>query len=799
MPALLVLLLLWGGDLAGADEEPGAPGGPVRKNRLAKERSPYLRQHATNPVDWYPWGEEALARARREQKPIFLSVGYAACHWCHVMEHESFEDEATAALLNDAYVCVKVDREERPDIDALYMTAVQVTSGRGGWPMTVLLTPEGEPFWAGTYLRREQLQQLVQLASRQWEADPERIRQEAGRIAEVVRNVADGREFPPFEGDDRALLRILEGALVATHDARYGGYGSRPKFPPHSELLFLLDRGGANASEAGHEQVRRTLVAMDEGGLHDHVGGGFHRYSTDERWFLPHFEKMLYDNALLAQAYAAMFQLTGEPRFARVVRDIFAWVRRDMARPAGGYASSLDADTEGEEGLTYTWTVEEIRAALGADDAAFAIALFGVTPQGNFHDEATGRRTGRSHLYLPVPLAQVAREHGVALDALQSRVDRIRERLLEVRRGRPQPGLDDKVITAWNGLLLSAFARAGAALSDDELLAEGRRLADFLLEACRREDGTLLRFPRGSGPEIVGFCDDHVHVGEGLLDLAEATGEVRYADAARALADALLADFEDRPAGGFWSTSESGHERLLARMKEATDTPIPSDNGAAAHLLLRLAARTGEVRYREAADRALGAWRPLMGQARSANFTAALHRALALRLALAEAGVGSPPPGDASAAAEPIRMDVFVERQQVALGGRVRIAVRVALAAGWHVNAARPSSEDLIPTQLTTPSEAPATLDAVLYPPAVLRSLADGAEPVALYEGTFWIRGELRVPGDVPRGPRKVPVVLRYQPCNEANCLEPRELRVDLHLRYHAEDGPARHASVFAE
>ncbi len=424
LAALLVIVPLSG--VGRGEEEAARSGGPVTENRLARERSPYLRQHRLNPVDWYPWGPEALERARRERRPIFLSVGYAACHWCHVMEHESFEDEETAALLNETFVCVKVDREERPDLDSLYMSAVQVMTGRGGWPMTVILTPEGDPFYAATYLPAERLQDLTRRVAAAWAENPDGLRQQASLVAERLADLADGRELPEFEGDDRELLHILDTSLAAHFDARRGGYGHAPKFPPHAELLYLLDRGAQ--VEGGAEQVRGTLDAMAAGGVHDQVGGGFHRYSTDGEWLLPHFEKMLYDNALLAQAYARAHAATGDAGYAGVARGILEWVVREMARPGGGYASSLDADTEGEEGLTYTWTVKEVREALSAEDADLAIRVFGIEDAGNFHDEATGRLTGRNVLHVSAPLGDLA-----------ARVDGIRRTLRGVRDGRPQP------------------------------------------------------------------------------------------------------------------------------------------------------------------------------------------------------------------------------------------------------------------------------------------------------------------------------------------------------------------------
>jgi hypothetical protein len=789
---LLVAVLL---AARGAGAEEPRPGGAVVENRLAKERSPYLRQHRTNPVDWWPWGPEALAKAAREGKPIFLSVGYAACHWCHVMEHESFEDAATAKLLNDVFVCVKVDREERPDLDRVYMSAVQLLTGRGGWPMTVLLTPDGRPFYGGTYFPREQLQELVRRVREAWVVRREALDQQASAIAERLRELADGPSLPPVAGGDAEIVARLGTALAEAFDPVHGGFGTRPKFPPHSELLLLLERGAEPAGDDALGMARATLEAMDEGGIHDQVGGGFHRYSTDEVWLVPHFEKMLYDNALLARAYAAGFARTGAERFARAARRTLAWVVRELARPGGGYASSLDADTQGHEGVTYTWTPDEVLALLGAADGAFVASALGMKPEGNYAEEATGEPTRRNIPHLPRPLDEVARAHGLAGPAFHARLDPLLERLRVARDERPQPGLDDKVIAGWNGLLLSAFAAAGRDLKDASWLAKGRELAAFLLEQHRRAEGTLLRFPRGSGPEIPGFAEDLVHVAEGLLDLAEATGEARWADAARATADDLLQRFEDREGGGIWASSEGAHEALIARAKEVWDSPIPSDNGTAARLLLRLSARTGDPRYRAAADRILAAYRPLLGHAQTARGVVALCRALALRVALGEkAGAAEPlAPGDAHVAQGVAEVDAWLERAEAAPGARVRFAVRVVLADGWHVNASD-APADRTATALRLAEKSPVRLASIAWPAP--EPTAPGAPDG--YAGAFWVRGELELPAGAPLGPRRASLVLTLQPCDATSCREPEDVRLDLPLRFAAEDGPARHAGVFA-
>jgi hypothetical protein len=780
--------------------DPPAKGGPVKENRLARERSPYLRQHKDNPVDWFAWGAEAFEKARAEDKPVLLSVGYAACHWCHVMEHESFEDAETARLMNEVFVCVKVDREERPDVDKIYMTYLHLTGRRGGWPMTVLMTPAREPFWGGTYLPREATRDLCRQIRTAWREQRQRIETSAHAAAARLADMATGPEVPETDDSDAQILKTMRDALAVAFDERHGGYGTRPKFPPHTELLYLLDRGGryGEAGSPEYVQVFRTLDAMAAGGIHDHVGGGFHRYSTDAHWLLPHFEKMLYDNALLAQAYAGAYAQSGAPRYRRVVEHLFAWLEREMKRPEGGYASSLDADTEGEEGLTYTWTLDELAAVLDEADLNVVTRLYGVRAGGNFDDEATGRATGRNILHRPEPLPATAKALGTTVEDLRKTIERIDGVLLAARARRPQPGLDDKVITAWNGLLLSAFARAGSDLDEPAFLERARGLARFLLERCRRADGALLRFPAGSGPEIPGFCDDHVHLIDGLLDLAEATGERAWVEAARDLADRLNAEFQDEENGGFFTTSGARHETLIARAKETYDSPIPSDNGVAARVNLRIARATGEAAYREVADRTLATFRSTMAHPRMVSGSMALLRALTLRGELeAEGGFGAAR-GDVHRRADVVAADVFLERGQARPGSRLALLVRVRLDAGWHVNANDAGRADLVGTSLVAGAKAPAALVDVRYPPARRRVVGPaGGDALPLYEDTFDIRAALEVPPDAPPGPRRIPLVLRLQPCDEHSCREALELHLDVPLRFDAADGQARHPSLF--
>ena len=548
-------------------------------NRLAQETSPYLLQHQDNPVDWYPWGEEALARARAEDKPILVSIGYSACHWCHVMERESFEDAAIAKLMNDHFVCVKVDREERPDLDAIYMDAVQAMTGHGGWPLNAFLTPDGVPFHAGTYFPPQPRHgmpawpQVLEAVARVWDERRDEVRGQAERIVGRLQGAAE------LEAAESELGSVdLDGAVEALrdgYDAEHGGWGRAPKFPAASVIEFLLRRGET-------EMSLHALRAMAAGGMYDQIGGGFARYSVDAEWVIPHFEKMLYDNALLARAYLHGWQVSGDPFLRRVCEETLDWAIREMRQAEGGFASALDADSEGEEGRYYVWSLDEVREALGDELAEVAISYFGMTEHGNFE--------GRNN---PV----------LAGEDPPQRAE-IRSRLYAARERRVRPGLDDKRLTAWNALMVAALADAGAILGRRDYLDAATSCAEFLTTRMRDADGRLLRTYNREQARLPAYLEDHSFLLEALLTLYEATFDPRWFREARRLADTILERFADTGRGGFYSTA-SDHERLIARRKELEDAPIPSGGSAAAFGLLRLAALTGEHSYEEAAVSAL--------------------------------------------------------------------------------------------------------------------------------------------------------------------------------------------------
>jgi len=541
-------------------------------NRLAQETSPYLLQHKDNPVDWYAWGPDALTRAKEEDKPILVSIGYSACHWCHVMEHESFEDEQTAAEMNSRFVCIKVDREERPDVDAIYMEACQAMTGQGGWPLNVFLTPDQVPFYAGTYFPPEprhglpSWRQVLGAIDEAWRTRRAEIEESAGRI---VNRLSGGALLQPSEDElDPGLLDQALENLRGAFDPVNGGFGGAPKFPPASTIEFLLRRGDT-------DMTARTLRAMASGGMYDQIGGGFARYSVDAHWIVPHFEKMLYDNALLARAYLHGWQVTGEPLFEQVCRETLDWALREMRADEGGFYSALDADSEGVEGKFYVWTLDEVREALG-DDAEAAITALGMSEQGNFEGQNIPVRAGD----LPAEL---------------------RARLYDVRATRVWPGLDDKRLASWNALMISALADAGAVLGEERYLGAARACAEFVLGTMRDERGRLLRTYKDGRAHLNAYLEDHAFLVEGLLTLYESTFEPRWFAAARELANQMIERFADEERGGFFETS-SDHEQLVARRKDLEDNPIPAGNSSAAYGLLRLSALSGEHEYERRAE-----------------------------------------------------------------------------------------------------------------------------------------------------------------------------------------------------
>ncbi|TAJ25213.1 MAG: DUF255 domain-containing protein [Nitrospirae bacterium] len=573
-------------------------------NRLAQETSPYLLQHAANPVDWYPWGEEALRRAKSLNRPILLSIGYSACHWCHVMERESFEDERMASLMNEHFICIKVDREERPDLDEIYMQAtIQLNHGQGGWPMTVFLTPEQEPIFAGTYFPptdrwgRPGFATVLQKVAEFWRQDPNGLRRQASQLTERLK--AAMRVTAPMTVGE-AELNAAAAQFAEDFDAQHGGFGGAPKFPPATGLSLLLRHHHRTGELQALTMVCKTLDAMAAGGLYDQIGGGFARYSTDERWLVPHFEKMLYDNALLTRAYIEAYQVTADRNYRRVATETLDYILREMTAPDGGFYSATDADSEGVEGKFFVWTPEEVRAAVPSDeDARRFCAYYDVTSGGNWE------HTSIPHT--PRSLEEVARDLTIEPQALRATLDRLRPLVYEARLKRVPPGLDDKVLTAWNGMMIGAMAEGARVLGDGRYLDAAEQTADFLLQTMPRPDGGLYRTYRAGKAHLQGCLEDYAYLAEGLIDLYEAGAHEGYLNEARRLAERVLEDFRDTEHGGFFTTARD-HEALILRSREGSDSAIPSGNAVAASVLARLAFHFDRTDFREAATDAIRAY-----------------------------------------------------------------------------------------------------------------------------------------------------------------------------------------------
>ncbi len=578
-------------------------------NYLDKETSPYLLQHTDNPVDWYPWGDDALGLAKRENKPILLSIGYSACHWCHVMAHESFEDEETALLMNEHFVNIKVDREERPDLDSIYMNAVTAMTGRGGWPMTVFLTPDGRPFYSGTYFPKEprygmpSFRQILLGVADAWQNQQDKVQSGAEQIVRQIQQKAGINTGVDALNTD--MLTSAVDQLKQQFDSKWGGFGQAPKFPQPMVIEFLLREHCRSANPDALGMAELTLQRMAEGGMYDQLGGGFARYSVDKYWLAPHFEKMLYDNAQLARVYIHAWQLTGNTLYRRITEETLDYICREMRHKDGGFYSSQDADSEGEEGKFYVWSSDEVRDVLGADAPLF-MQVYDVTDGGNWE--------GKNILRLGSRTSGVAGQSGIDEAEFEQKMAAARQKLYDLRSKRIWPGLDDKILTAWNGLMLAAFADAAQALDRADYKDIATANAGFLHATMRAEDGRLLRtWKAGADAKYNGYLEDYAFLADGLLALYQLTFDARWFLWARELADAMLAHFADTENGGFFDTRDD-HEQLIQRPKDIQDNAVPSGNAMAANVLLKLSLLTGEPAYRDAAERATRSAGTLMSQ-----------------------------------------------------------------------------------------------------------------------------------------------------------------------------------------
>ncbi|UCF81673.1 MAG: DUF255 domain-containing protein [Acidobacteriota bacterium] len=760
-----------------------------KPNHLIHEKSPYLLQHAYNPVDWHPWGEEAFEKARKEDKPVFLSVGYSACHWCHVMERESFENEEVAKILNEHFVSVKVDREERPDVDNLYMAAVQMMTRSGGWPMTVVMTPDGKPFFGGTYFppddragRRGFKSIMLELAEA-WRNNRDEVAAVAERTAAALKQRLTPDESGADEGGEMRGEAVLDSTLVGDivdglarrFDPRNGGFGSRPKFPPHNFFPVLFSEYRRTREKETLEMATLTLDAMALGGIHDHLGGGFHRYSTDSHWLVPHFEKMLYDNAQLLRAYAEGWSVTKNGRYRGAARGIVAWLDREMTHEEGGFYSTLDADSEGEEGKYYVWDYDEILKILGEEEGKFFAKIYNAEPAGNFREEAAGEDTGRNILHLTEGPDEAAARLGTEPKELEARLAEAREKLLERRATRVRPALDDKVLASWNALMIGALAHAGKTFDEPGYVERAERAARFVLKRMRTKEGRLLHSFREGEGKIPAFLEDYAYLADAFVTLHEATGKDAWLGEAKALADQMVQHFLDEKSGGFFFTADD-QESLLVRLKDPYDSAVPSPNGVAAQAFLRLHRATNDARYLEHGRGTLAAFAGTLSQMPQALTT------LVMALPLLPEGK-LPAKAEPAEEESPVEASASVSPGEARPGQKVELVVRLDIAEKWHVNARKPREEYLIPTEVRV-ENLPEGLKAgeVDYPKEKLVKLGFSDAPLAVYDGRTEISVPLTVAKDAQPGPRTLTAKVRFQACDDSRCLPPEERTVSATL-----------------
>jgi len=739
-------------------------GRPKFTNRLILEDSPYLRQHAHNPVDWHPWGPEAFELARRDDKPVFLSIGYSTCHWCHVMERESFESIEVAEFLNTHFISIKVDRERRPDIDEIYMTGVQVITGRGGWPMSSFLTAEGKTFFGGTYFRQTQFLELLMRVNRAWTEDRGGLIAQADEVTAKVRRHLDQAQAAGTLSSKAPAMAVQK--LRQRHDSLQGGFGRAPKFPNEADYLFLIDYALRGANQELIELIRFDLQTMARGGIYDQVGGGFHRYSTDNEWLVPHFEKMLYNQAQLARVYLDAEALTGEAEFTRVARQILDYVLRDMTDPGGGFYSATDADSEGGEGLFFLWTPAQLKAVLSEDDADLAIRLFNITDSGNFE--------GSNIPHLSTSADEFAAGEGLSTDAFLQRVDEIRQQLFTVREQREHPGRDEKIITAWNGMMILAMAQAGQLPGGEHYAQAALKAGEFLWQSHLDREGKLYRASLAGRASVPAVQEDYAWLAHAYISLYDLNQDSRWLDRARSLVETMQRDFWDESDGGFFMNASTATDAtatpVMGRPKDVNDGALPSGNAVALNALTCLARRPGSKE----------------------EFFVTDARASALLSAFAQAVNGYPSGYGYLLRAAQVQSRGESGALQYAAHGNVKISARagsgalvidLAIRPGWHINAHEPLSGNLIPTKLEADAESSTwSLADFSYPRPTTKKLGFQSEALALYEGNVRLGARLEQNESVAALP-PLRLKLRLQACDEKICLPPEDLFLQVPVR----------------
>ncbi len=726
-----------------------ADGKPQFTNRLILESSPYLLQHAHNPVNWYAWGEEAFAQAREDNKPVFLSIGYSTCHWCHVMERESFDNIKIAQIMNENFICIKVDRERRPEVDEVYMTALVMTTGHGGWPMSNFLTSEGKPFFAGTYFPPNNFINILQEISNLWQTQHPKIIAQADNILQAVKQVTNASSKAQQLGADSIQTAIK--AILTRHDSFIGGFGTAPKFPQENWLLLLLETSLRNDKQEPLLAAVRTLNAMAQGGIYDQVGGGFHRYTVDEQWLVPHFEKMLYNQALLTRVYLLGHKLTG--KYSDIIVQTLDYILREMTSAQGGFYSATDADSEEKEGWFFIWTPEEIHKALDKEEAELAIKLYRITKSGNFE--------GRNILHLPISLTDYAEQNNISIEQLLSKLNIIRDKLRIVRNKREQPMRDDKIITAWNGMMITALVEAADILNQPKYLTAAIKATDFINLELNKKNKLWRTYLDGQ-TSIVATQEDYAYFAEALINLYDVTGQSKWLQQATDITDEMLKLFWDETNGGFF-INVPNDKLLMIRPKSPNDGAIPSGNSVAVRVLAMLAKRTGADIYREHANTTIN------GFANAINNNPDNYAYMLL-------GVDELLYGE-------------MKKQQYGSNGNVKaslqltdteIMLKLNIKSGWHINAHKPLQDNLIATVLTV-GESEWQLESIKYPEPKHQSLQWQQEKLALYEGEIQLHGKLKHsnPSSTTDNnvlTKAIPIKLRFQTCNDKICLPPEEL-----------------------
>ena len=783
-------------------------------NALSRETSPYLLQHAHNPVNWYPWGDEAFEKARKEDKPIFLSVGYSSCHWCHVMERESFENDSVAAILNKSFIAIKVDREERPDVDEIYMTAVQLVTQRGGWPMSIFMAPDGRPFFGGTYFPPEDMQgrmgfkTLLTNVADVWREKRADVLKDAENLSDAVRQHLSERSVKAQGPMDRKLVDGCVDELFGSFDSKLGGFGHRPKFPPNNGLPLLINLQARTKTPDPRIQTMTTVTMdhMARGGIHDQLAGGFHRYSTDDRWLVPHFEKMLYDNALLSGSYAEASVVYKKPEYAEVARGVYDWVLREMTSPEGAFYSTLDADSEGVEGKFYVWNKKEVDQLLGSDSETFC-KIYNVLPEGNFEEEATGHPTGLNILNLTEPLSAHAARLKMDETALRQKTTEWKAKLLAVRIKRVWPGLDDKILTSWNGLMISSLARGSVLLQEPRYKDAAVRAADYLLKSARTPDGRWLATQRKGQSKLPAYLDDHAFMAVAFLDLFDATGDERWKKEAIeivSLMDKHFTDSSTKDRGGYFFTADD-HEKLLARTKDPIDKAIPSGNGWASQALVRLAKLTGDKTYEQKSVKLFGEFQGLMERAPQATESLLLGLATWLenggetKADKADPfglGLGAAKEGGSKLVKGAVTVEVFAGESALRRGAKVPIAIKFIVAEGYHIEApgalkdGKPPADEGAVARFSITSPKLGAFSGYKFPTAKVVKFPELDEPLSIYEGEAVVGAYLNVANDAELGKQNLTVKVHFQACNDKNCQRPEDAILTLAVDVAAADAP---------